>query len=159
MRQPLFIIFFILFSSLKINAQVSGKFYSIKRVSDGDTVVIQDESDNQYKIRFIGIDAPESRNVGNRKQVQVFGSEAKTHLTKLLFNKKIRLEFDVQKIDRYGRTLAYVYLENGVFLNQYLLAKGYARIATFPPNIKYVEDFRKSEEKARRNKLGMWMYY
>ncbi|MDN5578384.1 MAG: thermonuclease family protein, partial [Chryseobacterium sp.] len=119
----------------------------------------QDESDNQYKIRFIGIDAPESRNVGNRKQVQVFGSEAKTHLKKLLFNKKIRLEFDVQKIDRYGRTLAYVYLENGVFLNQYLLAKGYARIATFPPNIKYVEDFRKSEEKARRNKLGMWMYY
>ena len=158
MRQPLFIIFFILFS-LKINAQVSGKFYSIKRISDGDTVVIQDESDKQYKIRFIGIDAPESRNVCKRKQVQVFGSEAKNHLKKLLFNKKIRLEFDVQKIDRYGRTLAYVYLENGLFLNQYLLAKGYARIATFPPNIKYVDVFRKSEEKARRNKIGMWKYY
>ena len=87
MWQPSFIIFLILFS-LKINAQISGKFYSIKRVSDGDTVVIQDELDNQYKIRFIGIDAPESRNVGNRKQVQVFGSEAKNHLKKLLFNKK-----------------------------------------------------------------------
>ena len=158
MWQPSFIIFLILFS-LKINAQISGKFYSIKRVSDGDTVVIQDELDNQYKIRFIGIDAPESRNVGNRKQVQVFGSEAKNHLKKLLFNKKIRLEFDVQKIDRYGRTLAYVYLENGVFLNQYLVQKGYARVATFPPNIKYVYIFRKSEEKARKNKLGMWKYY
>ncbi len=158
MRQPLFLLFLILFS-LKFNAQISGEFYSIKRVSDGDTVVIQDELDNQYKIRFIGIDAPESRNVGNRKQVQVFGSEAKNHLKKLLFNKKIRLEFDVQKIDRYGRTLAYVYLENGVFLNQYLVQKGYARMATFPPNIKYVELFRKLEEKARRNKLGMWMYY
>lgn len=158
MRQPLFLLFLILFS-LKFNAQISGKFYSIKRVSDGDTVVIQDELDNQYKIRFIGIDAPESRNVGNRKQVQVFGSEAKNHLKKLLFNKKIRLEFDVQKIDRYGRTLAYVYLENGVFLNQYLVQKGYARMATFPPNIKYVELFRKSEEKARKNKLGMWKYY
>lgn len=158
MRQPLFLLFLILFS-LKFNAQISGKFYSIKRISDGDTVVIQDGSDNQYKIRFIGIDAPESRNVGNRKQVQVFGSEAKNHLKKLLFNKKIRLEFDVQKIDRYGRTLAYVYLENGVFLNQYLVQKGYARMATFPPNIKYVDIFRKSEEKARKNKLGMWKYY
>lgn len=158
MRQPLFLLFLILFS-LKFNAQISGEFYSIKRVSDGDTVVIQDELDNQYKIRFIGIDAPESRNVGNRKQVQVFGSEAKNHLKKLLFNKKIRLEFDVQKIDRYGRTLAYVYLENGVFLNQYLVQKGYARMATFPPNIKYVELFRKLEEKARKNKLGMWKYY
>ena len=158
MWQPSFIIFLILFS-LKINAQISGKFYSIKRVSDGDTVVIQDELDNQYKIRFIGIDAPESRNVGNRKQVQVFGSEAKNHLKKLLFNKKIRLEFDMQKIDRYGRTLAYVYLENGVFLNQYLVQKGYARMATFPPNIKYVDIFRKSEEKARKNKLGTWKYY
>lgn len=158
MRQPLFLLLLILFS-LKFNAQISGKFYSIKRVSDGDTVVIQDGSDNQYKIRFVGIDAPESRNVGNRKQVQVFGSEAKNHLKKLLFNKKIRLEFDVQKIDRYGRTLAYVYLENGVFLNQYLVQKGYARMATFPPNIKYVDIFRKSEEKARKNKLGMWKYY
>ena len=158
MRQPLFLLFLILFS-LKFNAQISGKFYSIKRVSDGDTVVIQDELDNQYKIRFIGIDAPESRNVGNRKKVQVFGFEAKNHLKKLLSNKKVRLEFDVQKIDPYGRTLAYVYLENGIFLNEYLVQKGYARMATFPPNIKYVDIFRKSEEKARKNELGMWKYY
>ncbi|MCQ4034573.1 thermonuclease family protein [Kaistella montana] len=145
--------------SLNINAQISGKYYSIKRVSDGDTVVIQDESQNEYKIRFIGIDAPESRNVGKRKQVQVFGFEAKSHLKKMLADKKVRLEFDVQKIDRYGRTLAYVYLENGIFLNQYLVQKGYARMATFPPNIKYVDVFRKSEEKARKNALGLWKYY
>ena len=158
MRHSFYFLLILLFS-FKINAQVSGKYYNIKRVSDGDTVVIQDESENEYKIRFIGIDAPESRNVGKRKQVQVFGFEAKNHLKKLLSNKKVRLEFDVQKIDPYGRTLAYVYLENGIFLNEYLVQKGYARMATFPPNIKYVDLFRKSEEKARKNELGMWKYY
>lgn len=150
----LLFIFFI----LKFNAQIAGKYYPISRVVDGDTLVILAEENTKIKIRFTGIDAPESRNVGIRKQVQVFGYEAKVFLTKYLSKKRIRLEFDIQKLDRYDRTLAYVYLEDGTFLNRFLVEKGYARVATFPPNVKYVEVFRKSEEKARMKNLGLWKY-
>ncbi len=153
------LLFLLLFSSVPAQSQVQGKYYSIGKVTDGDTFVIQDGTSDKFKIRLTGIDAPESRNVGTRKQIQVFGDEAKTHLQNCLRNKKVRLEFDVQKKDRYGRTLAYVYLENGTFLNDYLLRKGYARMATFPPNVQFVEVFRKSEKKARRKKLGLWKHY
>lgn len=68
----------------------------------------------------------------------------------------MKLTFDVQKTDRYGRVLAYVYLENGIFLNQYLVEKGYAVVSTFPPNVKYVEVFTKAEKLARNKKLGLW---
>ena len=66
------------------------------------------------------------------------------------------MTFDVQKADRYGRILAYAYLENGVFLNQYLVENGFAVVATFPPNVKYVEVFTKAEKSARNKKLGLW---
>ena len=68
----------------------------------------------------------------------------------------MKLTFDVQKTDRYGRVLAYVYLENGIFLNQYLVEKGYAVVSTFPPNVKFVEVFTKAEKSARNKKLGLW---
>ncbi len=151
--------FFLFLFFLNFNAQISGKFYPVFRVVDGDTFVILAENSTKLKIRFIGIDAPESRNVGKKKRVEIFGIEAKAHLQKYLSRKKVRLEFDIQKIDRYGRTLAYVYLENGVFVNNDLVKKGYARVATFPPNVRFVHQFRKAEAKARANKLGLWKHY
>ena len=81
---------------------------------------------------------------------------AKVFATNLLKNKKVKLTFDVQKTDRYGRILAYAYLENGVFLNQYLVENGFAVVATFPPNVKFVEVFTKAEKSARNKKLGLW---
>ncbi|MCE7057573.1 thermonuclease family protein [Algoriphagus sp. AGSA1] len=62
----------------------------------------------------------------------------------------------MQKYDRYGRTLAYVYLEDSTFLNAHLLEMGLARLATYPPNVRYVEDFTKVQEKARVNGKGLW---
>ena len=87
---------------------------------------------------------------------EYFGTEAKIFVTQLLKNRKVKLTFDVQKTDRYGRVLAYVYLENGIFLNQYLVEKGYAVVSTFPPNVKFVEKFTQAERNARKLKLGMW---
>ena len=89
------LLFLLLFSSVPAQSQVQGKYYSIDKVTDGDTFVIQDGTSDKFKIRLTGIDAPESRNVGTRKQIQVFGDEAKTHLQNCLRNKKVRLEFDV----------------------------------------------------------------
>ena len=114
------------------------------------------KNSEKFKIRLIGIDAPESYNVGKKFRKEYFGKEAKVFATNLLKNKKVKLTFDVQKTDRYGRILAYAYLENGVFLNQYLVENGFAVVATFPPNVKFVEVFTKAEKSARNKKLGLW---
>lgn len=68
----------------------------------------------------------------------------------------MRLELDVDQMDRYGRTLAYVYLEDGTFLNAKLVEEGYAVIMTVPPNVKYVDLFIKLQKEARENRKGLW---
>lgn len=67
----------------------------------------------------------------------------------------MRLELDVDQMDRYGRTLAYVYLEDGTFLNAKLVEEGYAVIMTVPPNVKYVDLFIKLQKEARENRKGL----
>jgi micrococcal nuclease len=106
-------------------------------------------------IRLIGIDAPESRNTG-RKKIGYYGQQSKEYLTKLLDNKKVRLEYDVGRKDQYNRTLAYVYLPDGTFVNAELVRKGYAMVMTIPPNVKYAEKFVKLQRKARKNNRGLW---
>lgn len=140
-----------------LNAQLKeNTFYPVSKISDGDTFYVKTKNSEEIKIRLIGIDAPESRNVGIKVRKEYFGKEAKIFVTNLLKNKKVKLTFDVQKIDRYGRVLAYVYLENGVFLNHYLVENGIAVVSTFPPNVKFVEIFTRAEKSARNKKLGLW---
>jgi micrococcal nuclease len=74
----------------------------------------------------------------------------------LLNNKKVRLEYDVSRYDRYGRTLAYVYLEDGIFVNAELVRNGFATVMTVPPNVKYQETFTGLAAKARRQNKGLW---
>ena len=62
---------------------------------------------------------------------------------------------DVQERDKYGRILAYVYLD-GEMYNKHLLEIGYAKVATYPPNVKYVEEFKEIQKQARENKVGLW---
>ncbi len=131
-----------------------GKFI-VTKVVDGDTFWIKDGSSRGRKIRLIGIDAPESRRTG-RKEIGYFGNAAKVFLTDLIMNKYVRLEYDVDKFDQYGRTLAYVYLEDGTFLNKYLIDNGYAVLMTYPPNVKYVEVFTQAQTKARESGKGLW---
>ena len=76
-------------------------------------------------------------------------------IIKLLKDKKVKLELDVQERDKYGRILAYVYID-GEMYNKELLKIGYAKIATYPPNIKYVDDFTEIQKQARKNKVGLW---
>ena len=130
-------------------------FRSIFRVIDGDTFWLKDNNGQIEKVRLIGIDAPESRR-SKHKDIQRFGKESKDFLVKFLKDKKVALEYDVQKTDQYGRTLAYVYLEDGTFLNNYLIRNGYAKVVTFPPNVRNHKQLLESERYARKNKLGMW---
>lgn len=155
MKSQLIFLFTFLFFFAQAQLQ-ENTWYKVSKITDGDTFYVTTSSSEKYKIRLIGIDAPETRNLGVKVRKEYFGTEAIIFVTQLLKNKKVKLTFDVQKTDRYGRVLAYVYLENGIFLNQYLVEKGYAVVSTFPPNVKFVEKFTQAERNARKLKLGMW---
>jgi micrococcal nuclease len=133
----------------------SKKFYVVTKVSDGDTFWVEKPNGTKEKIRLIGIDAPESRNTGQKKKGH-YGIEAKNYLTRLILNKKVRLETDVRSKDRYGRLLAYAYLENGTFLNAHLVKNGYAMVYTVPPNVKFADEFVKLQKEARKYQRGLW---
>jgi len=133
-------------------------YYTVTRIVDGDTILL----DNGTKVRYIGIDTPETKHP--KKPVQYFGKEASEANKKLVDGKKVRLEYDVQKTDKYGRALAYVYVEDAsqghpvgeIFVNAWLVENGYARVSTYPPNVKYQNKFIELERKAREEKRGLW---
>ena len=66
------------------------------------------------------------------------------------------MEFDVQKNDRYGRLLAYVYLSDGTFLNAEIVKNGFAVPMTIPPNVRYAQLFRQLDRQAREKQLGLY---
>ena len=107
--------------------------YKVIRVVDGDTIVINYEGKNE-KLRFIGVDTPESVHPDKTKNTS-YGKLAAEYTKGKLLGKSVRLEFDVEKTDKYGRLLAYVYLDDKMF-NKTLLEEGYAKVATFPPNVR-----------------------
>lgn len=135
-------------------ADISPGLSKVTKVVDGDTFWVNDRG-VRIKIRLIGIDSPESRNAF-KKRVGYFGKEAKVYLNNLLMDKLVRLEYDVDRTDQYGRTLAYVYLQDETFVNADLVRKGYAVIMTVPPNVKFAEEFVKLQQDARENRRGLW---
>ena len=128
--------------------------YLIKEVIDGDTYKIDYEGKEQ-KVRLIGVDTPESVHPDKTKNTE-YGKQAANYVKKLIENQYVSLEFDVSKTDKYGRLLAYVYLENGEMLNAKLVKEGYAQVATYAPNVKYVDTFKSMQQEARKNKRGFW---
>lgn len=133
----------------------NGCFYLVTKTVDGDTFWIADGSAKGIKVRLIGVDAPESRRTG-RKEIGYYGKEAKAFLTKMLQGHRVRLVYDVGRKDRYGRTLAYVYLEDGTFVNAELVGRGYAMVMTVPPNVKYAKTFLSLQREARQANRGLW---
>lgn len=114
--------------------------YTVTRVVDGDTIVVN--IDNvETKVRLIGINCPESVAPDDYYTENSADGVSASDFTKAqLEGKQVTLEYDVEKTDCYGRTLAYVYLD-GVMFNKTLMEKGYAVIDTFEPNVKYESDF------------------
>ncbi len=129
-------------------------FAYVTKVIDGDTFWV-DNGTESFKVRFIGIDAPETRN-SRWKKKGYYASESKKFVQTQTEHQWVRLEFDVQSMDRYKRMLAYVYLEDGTFLNASLVEQGYAVVDTYPPNVKYVEQFVDLQKQARKTKQGLW---
>lgn len=122
-------------------------------VVDGDTFDVKLRNGKEERVRMTLVDTPETKHP--RLGVQPFGPEASAFTKKLLTGEDVSLEMDVQERDRYGRVLAYVWL-NGKLVNEQLIAKGLARLAIFPPNTKYVDRFEGVQQKAREQRLGIW---
>ena len=125
----------------------------VLRVVDGDTIKVNFNGAEET-VRFIGVDTPESVHPDKEKNVP-YGKVASDYTKEKLDGKTVRLEFDVEERDRYGRLLAYVYIGDQMF-NKMLLEDGHAMIATYPPNVKYVEDFTAIQKKARKEGKGAW---
>jgi micrococcal nuclease len=126
---------------------------TVTRVVDGDTFHASINNRDET-FRLILVDTPET--VKPNTPVQPWGKEASFYTKSVLKpGTKVVIERDAQERDQYGRILAYVYV-NGKMLNETLLEKGLARVAVFPPNTRYVDEFRQLQEKAKQQKLGIW---
>lgn len=133
----------------------TGQATLVTRVIDGDTIEIE----TGQKVRYIGIDTPETKHP--KKTVQCFGEEAYRKNKTLVEGKRVRLVKDVSEVDRYGRLLRYVFVNTeasptGLFVNNVLIREGFAHTSTFPPDVRYTELFLRSEQQARMNSNGLW---
>jgi micrococcal nuclease len=130
-------------------------YVSVTKIVDGDTFWVDNGTEKGEKVRLIGVDTPETRRTG-KKEIGYYGQEAKAFASKLISGKLVKLVFDVDKYDQYNRTLAYVYLEDGTFLNAELVKQGYAMVMTVPPNVRFVDTFLQLQQEARENNRGLW---
>ena len=129
--------------------------YEVVKVVDGDTFEIKVE--NQIiKVRMIGVDTPET--VDPRKALQCFGKQASDKTKELITGHSVALQTDPTQgmTDKFGRVLAYVYRDDGLFINQFLIENGYAHEYTYNTPYQKQKDFKSFEKKAREGELGLW---
>ena len=136
----------------------------VSRVVDGDTLKLE----SGERVRLIGIDTPEmhesnklykdsQRSGEDVSTIQKLGRRAYEFTRKLVEGKRVSLEFDVEKYDKYNRLLAYVYLKDSkTFVNAEIVKQGYASLMTIPPNVKYANLFSQLYQEARKERRGLW---
>ncbi|MCC6650348.1 MAG: thermonuclease family protein [Candidatus Eisenbacteria bacterium] len=132
-------------------APVPAGFRRCERVIDGDTVVL----DGGERVRLIGVDTPEVHHPS--KPVEYFGRQASAFTESLVEGKLVRLEYDQTRRDRFRRTLAYLRLEDGTFVNLEVVRRGYGFAYTQYP-FRYMDEFRAAEREARTGGAGLWAH-
>jgi len=137
-----------------VSSQSDPAVVQVVRVIDGDTIQVCCIARKREKVRYIGINTPETKHP--TKGVEYYGQEAAEANRKLVEDKTVILTFDVEQRDRYGRLLAYVFLEDGTFVNAWLVENGFAQVMTVPPNVKHQDLFLKLQREARETGRGLW---
>ena len=120
---------------------------------DGDTIRVRLASGATEPVRYIGMDTPETNHPTRGEEP--YGREATAVNRRLVAGKTVGLELDVQERDRYGRLLAYVWVD-GVMINAELVRLGYAQALTVPPNVRYERLFVRLQQEARAARRGLW---
>jgi len=129
---------------------------TVVRVVDGDTIVVR-TGGRDRRLRYIGVDTPELADP--RQQVERIARAASAANRALVAGSQVVLEKDVSETDRFGRLLRYVWLKTAgrwTLVNLELVRRGFAQVATYPPDVKYVELFRAAEAEARNARRGLW---
>jgi micrococcal nuclease len=121
----------------------------VTRVIDGDTIEIE----GGVRVRYIGIDTPET--VNSSSTIQCYGKEASNKNRELVEGKQVSLDKDVSETDRYGRLLRYVYVGD-TFVNDFLVRQGFASASSYPPDVKFQSQFTEAQTEARNNNRGLW---
>jgi micrococcal nuclease len=137
----------------------------VRAVLDGDTIDVETRGRTQ-RVRLIGVDAPEAHDSPkldrlvaqghDRARILALGRRATAFTRERLLGRAVALELDVETHDRYGRLLAYVWLPDGSLFNATLLADGFARLLTIPPNVRHADEFVRLERAARTARTGLW---
>jgi endonuclease YncB( thermonuclease family) len=125
----------------------SAEMAQVVRVIDGDTIDVE-MGGERYRVRYIGIDSPE--------RDEPYYAEATAFNRELVGRQTVWLVRDVSEVDRFGRLLRYIYLEDGTFVNAEMIAGGYARLVTFPPDVAMQAQFRALQTEAREARRGLW---
>lgn len=126
------------------------RWVEVGRVLDGDTFI----SRKGEHIRLLGINTPEVQH--DDSPAQPMGNKATQALRRMIGGKSVRLDFDKQHKDKYGRTLAQVYLRDGRWVNGEMIRLGMAHVYTFTPNLHWAGQLMRLEGPARRQGLGIW---
>lgn len=119
------------------------------RVVDGDTVVLE----RIGKARLVGVDTPET--VDPRRPVQAFGKEASAFTRALCEGRVVRVEFEAEREDRYGRALVYLWLDDGTMVNRQIVETGHGFVFTRYP-FRHMESFREAARRARAERRGLY---
>jgi micrococcal nuclease len=120
----------------------------VTKHTDGDTLWLSGIG----KVRLIGVDTPEVYG-----EDECYGHEASDFVERLLpLGARVTYSLGLEERDRYGRALAYVYLDDGRFLNMMLVRRGYAQPLTIPPNDEFAGRFVAAARRARHREVGLW---
>jgi len=123
------------------------------RVIDGDTIEIE----GKQKVRYIGVNSPEifHDSTGKKTGEQCFANESYLENKRLVEGKEIYIQKDVSEVDKYKRLLRYVWVGDA-FVNDYLVRQGFAQVSTFPPDVRYHQQFLEAQKEAQVNNRGLW---
>ncbi len=133
----------------------STTLYAVLKVVDGDTIHI-DIDGKKETVRLIGINTPET--VDPRRPVECFGKEASNKAKELLTERKVRIETEASQgeRDKYGRLLGYIYRDDGLLFNKFMIEEGYADEYTYRLPYKYQTEFKAAQKSAENGKKGLW---
>ncbi len=125
-------------------------YLEVKFVYDGDTILLS----NGEKVRYLGINSPEIDHEGGKSDPLAW--EARRANLEILKKHRVRLEFDIEKRDRYDRLLAHVFMDDKRLVSEVMVLKGYAHVLRIKPNVKYWDRLLAAQRKSMKEGVGIW---